>query len=530
MRRLLLVFVCLLAVPAAASADDAELIYQPGAVLEIDLGISAENEAKLEAEPDEDVKATFTARLTDGTPGGSPETLVEDHPVEIHLKGHKTGSFRKLTEKAAFKLKFKKTERFLGLRKMTLNNMVEDPSMIHETLAYGLFRAAGVPASRTGFAYLRVNGDDFGVYLDLENLDETTLARLYGAGNTLHLYEGEYGADVDAAGIATLGTEPPEGQPKFEMDEGEGEPTDLEALADAVAGSSPSFSARLAGLADLTEMTRMWGVEKYISHWDGYSGKEASNKPNNYYLHSDLAGFFQMLPWGTDNTWQVERRIGFDGPAGLLFDGCLGDDHCFRSYYAALQALEGQVATLDPDALAASTAALLKPWQELEEDESTRGEHSVAEIEAEVTKVRQYIAARPGELTKWLAANKPPAEAPGTGGGPAPGPEGGGSAPPDLRVDGIVKHPGQLRLRVRLAAPGRVRAWVSFQTKGGHRRVCAPDVSTDTAGIVVLPCRFSSSVRQRLRHHGLRLRVVLRLTEANGASETTVRRVRLPRG
>lgn len=526
----MLVFVCLLAVPATASADEAELIYQPGAVLEIDLDISAEDEAKLELEPDKDVAAKFTARLTDGTPGGSTVPLASERPVKVHLKGHKAGSFRKLTEKAAFKLKFKEENAFLGLRKMTLNNMVEDPSMIHETLAYSLFRAAGVPASRTGFAYLRVNGDDFGVYLDLENLDETALARLYGAGNTLHLYEGEYGADVDAAGIATLGTEPPEGQPKFEMDEGEGEPTDLEALANAVAGSSPSFSARLTGLADLTEMTRMWGVEKYISHWDGYSGEEASNKPNNYYLHSDLAGLFQMLPWGTDNTWQVERRIGFDGHAGLLFNGCLGDDHCFRSYYAALQALEGQVATLDPDALAASTAALLKPWQELEEDESTRGEHSVAEIEGAVAKVRQYIAARPAELAKWLAANKPPAEGPGPGGGPAPGPGGGGSAPPDLRVDGIVKRPGQLRLRVRLEAPGRVRAWVSLQTKDGRRRVCAPDVSTDTAGIVVLPCRFSSSVRQRLRHHGLRMRVVLRLTEAGGASETTVRRVRLPRG
>ena len=395
--------------PATASADEAELIYQPGAVLEIDLGISAENEAKLEAEPDEDVKGTFTARLTDGTPGGSTTPLVTNHPVEIHLKGHKTGSFRKLTEKAAFKLKFGKKELFRGLRKMTLNNMVEDPSMIHETLAYSLFRAAGVPASRTGFAYLRVNGEDFGVYLDLENLDATFLKARYGEGNTLHLYEGEYGADVDAAGIATLGTEPPEGQPKFEMDEGEGEPTDLEALADAVAGSSPSFSTRLAGRADLTEMTRMWGVEKYVSHWDGYSGEEASNKPNNYYLHSDLAGLFQMLPWGTD------RHLAGRTP-----------DRLRRARWAALQRLprrrpllraattplcrrwKGRSATLDPDALAASTAALLKPWQELEEDESTRGEHSVAEIEAAVTKVRQYIAARPGELAAWLKDHRPP--------------------------------------------------------------------------------------------------------------------------
>lgn len=50
--------------------------------------------------------------------------------------------------------------------------------MIHETLAYASFRAAGVPASRTGLAYVRLNGEDIGVYLDLENLDDIGLARI----------------------------------------------------------------------------------------------------------------------------------------------------------------------------------------------------------------------------------------------------------------------------------------------------------------------------------------------------------------
>jgi CotH kinase protein len=521
--------------PGVAGADEAEQIYDPGALVEIDLGLSPEAEAALETEPFEDVKATFTARLTDGVPGGSTTLLVEDHPVEVRLKGHLSGSFRPLSQKAAFKLKFKKSERFLGLRKMTLNNMVEDPSMVHETLAYGLFRAAGVPASRTGFAYLRVNGEDYGVYLDLENVDETFLAAHYGAGNTMHLYEGEYGADADAAGVAAVEAEVPEGEPKFEMDEGEGSPTDLEALADAVAAASPSFSARLAGLADLDEMARMWAVEKYVSHWDGYSGEEDANKPNNYYLHSDLAGQFQMLPWGTDNTWQVGRRIGFDGHAGLLFNGCLGDAACFDRYCAALRALQGQVEALDPDRLAASTAALLKPWQELEEDESTRGERSVAEIEAAVAKVRQYVAERPGELSAWLAANESPSEESGSGpaGQTATGGQGStGKAPalPALSLAGIARRPGELRLRVRLRAPGRVRAWISIQTKDGRRRACAPDVATDTAGMLVLPCRFPDFVQRRLRHRWLRMRLVLRLIELDGTTETTVRQVRVPRG
>lgn len=291
----------------------------------------------------------------------------------------------------------------------------------------------------------------------------------------------------------------------------------------------------MTGRADLEEMTRMWAVEKYISHWDGYSGEAAADKPNNYYLHSDLGGLFQMIPWGTDNTWQVERRIGFDGPGGLLFNGCLGDPDCFGRYVAALRALQGQVTALDPDGLATSTAALLKPWQELEEDESSRGLRDVAEIEVAVDRARQYVAARPGEADAWLAAHEPPAAGPAAGGGAA---SAGGtpSAPPPvaaplprLRLAGFVKRPGQLRLRARLLSPGRVRAWASIPTREGRRRACAADVTTDTAATVVLPCRFRDFVRERLRRRGLRMRVVIRLDPIEGSPETTIRQVRLPR-
>jgi hypothetical protein len=105
----LLVVALLLALPATAFGDEAEQIYQPNAMVEIDLTLSAEAEKSLEEEPDEDVKGTFSVWLTDGTPGGSKTELTSAHPVEVHLKGHVGGSFRPLTGKAAFKLKFKKT-------------------------------------------------------------------------------------------------------------------------------------------------------------------------------------------------------------------------------------------------------------------------------------------------------------------------------------------------------------------------------------------------------------------------------------
>ena len=310
------------AIAPAADADEAAQIYEPETVNVIHLGLSAEAEAALELEPDEYVKGTFSMAKTDGTPGGE-ETLLTPSPmkVEVRLKGD--ASFEPLTGKAAFKLKFKKTERFLGLRKMTLNNMHEDASMIHETLAYASFRANGVPAPRTSFAYVYVNGEDFGLELNVETVDADLLEKRFGSfdSETQHLYEGEDGTDVI-----------PGDAPEFEVDEGEeGNIADLEALIEAVNSAGPEpWSTRVAPFADLGEMTAMWAVEKYIGHWDGYAGQPGQNghQPNNYYLASLPGGEFQMLPWGTDETFQQNRHIPFEGRAGVLFNFCMEDPAC----------------------------------------------------------------------------------------------------------------------------------------------------------------------------------------------------------
>ena len=119
--------------------------------------------------------------------------------VEVKLKGH--GSFRPLGEKAAFKVKFAKTDRLLGLKSLTLNNMVQDPSMLHEALGYEVLRAAGVPAPRTGFAYVRVNGR---ATASTSTSRRTTTSRWRGcSATTQHLYEADDpGVDVMPGGAA----------------------------------------------------------------------------------------------------------------------------------------------------------------------------------------------------------------------------------------------------------------------------------------------------------------------------------------
>jgi hypothetical protein len=394
------VFCAAAVIAPAAVADEAAQIYEPETVNVIHLGLSPEAEAALELEPDEYVKGTFSMATTDGTPGGE-ETLLTPSPmkVEVRLKG--SASFEPLTGKAAFKLKFKKTERFLGLRKMTLNNMHEDASMIHETLAYASYRATGVPAPRTSFAYLYVNGEDFGLELNVETVDADMLEKRFGSfdSETQHLYEGEDGTDVI-----------PGDAPEFEVDEGEeGNIADLEALIEAVNSEGPEpWSTRVAPFADLGEMTAQWAVEKYIGHWDGYAGQPGQNghQPNNYYLASLPGGEFRMLPWGTDETFQQNRHIPFEGRAGVLFNFCMEDPACESTYWRSLDAAVTAIEGLDLDAMAARLADLQAPWQQIEKG-NDRHRWDIEHIEDGVAETRDFLTSRPEEARDWLALNDP---------------------------------------------------------------------------------------------------------------------------
>jgi CotH protein/invasin-like protein len=390
------VFAAVTAAQAAEPTGDAAApLYQPGSVNVIDLTLDQAGIDALEAEPDEYVSGGFSLS-TNSSPGDKGD-FSPPLVVGIRLKGGK-GSFRDLTEKAAFKIKFNEFvsgQKFLGLKKMTLNNMVQDASMIHEVLAYKAFRSLGVPASRTGYAYVYLNGEDFGMHLNIETLDDVYLKKWFGSFQEppQHLYEGEYKDDVRVADVG-----------KFEIDEGEDDRSDLIALATAADGSTPAdFSDRVGPFADLAEMTRMWAVEKYIGHWDGYSGKTefGYDLPNNYYLYSDPAGVFQMMPWGTDQTW-ADRSVAFGGEAGRLFDDCIADETCAALYDGAL---EGVPAEVDGDykSLATSTAALLKPWQELEQGNGARHESSLTQIDESVQWAREFIDERPDDLAKYLA-------------------------------------------------------------------------------------------------------------------------------
>jgi hypothetical protein len=260
-----------------------------------------------------------------------------------------------------------------------------------------------------------VNGTDYGLHLNLETLDDVFLAHQ----STQHLYEGELGDDTYPGGAAD-----------FEIDEGsESSTSDLEALISAVQGDTPAdFSDRVAGFADLQEMVRMWATEKYIGHWDGYTGVDESFSPNNYYLHSDDSGLFTMIPSGPDQAWYDHVDFGFTG-GGILFEKCLEDTSCAELYRQAVKDARDTISGLDLDALATSTASLLAPFQT-----SDREEYDADQIAQGVADNIAFNDSRPADAATWLGEDQsvPPTD-------PAHGVE-GTSSPKRVAAKKKCKH------------------------------------------------------------------------------------------
>ena len=235
--------------------------------------------------------------------------------VGLHLKGA-VGSFRPLDDKPAFTLdfdRFSPGQKFHQLRKVHLNNSVEDPSYLNEKLGSELFRAAGVPAPRVAHALVDLNGRPLGLYVLKEGFTKDFLA-LHFRNTDGNLYDTGAGHDVDEA---------------LERDSGSGpdDRADLQALTRAV--REPDLGRRWAGLTRVLDVPRVisfMAMEVLCGHADGYC--MARNNFRVYHdLDTDRILFFPHgmdrlfiradLPWQPQMAGVVGRAV-LEAPEGRL--------------------------------------------------------------------------------------------------------------------------------------------------------------------------------------------------------------------
>ena len=78
-----------------------------------------------------------------------------------------------------------------GLDKLALNNIYADSTYLKEYMSYDLLRYMNVPCSLCTFANITVNGEPYGLFLAVEDADDSYLDRLYGTDSTVKAYKPE---------------------------------------------------------------------------------------------------------------------------------------------------------------------------------------------------------------------------------------------------------------------------------------------------------------------------------------------------
>ncbi len=70
---------------------------------------------------------------------------------------------------------------YYGLDKLCLNNIIQDNTYMKDYLVYRMMREFGADAPLCSFSYITVNGEDWGLYLAVEGVEDSFLQRNYGS-------------------------------------------------------------------------------------------------------------------------------------------------------------------------------------------------------------------------------------------------------------------------------------------------------------------------------------------------------------
>ncbi len=264
--------------PAAGDAErpqPGEDLFRAGSIPRLRIELAPAAMASLRENPRQFVAAT----VSDGSAVYSQ--------VAVHLKGA-TGSFRPLDDKPGLTLDFSRFQagrKFRGLRRIHLNNSVEDPSYLNEKLGGEFFQSAGMPAPRVTRALVALNDGPPRLYVLKEGFTEDFLARHFEHVGG-ELYEPGVGHDVDEKLSRNSVSAP--------FDPGQSALKRLSAAA-----QEPDPARRWQALEATLDTKRFLGfmaAEVMLGHRDGYSLNR-----NNFRVYHDLdSGKIVFFPHGMD--------------------------------------------------------------------------------------------------------------------------------------------------------------------------------------------------------------------------------------
>lgn len=255
-----------------------ELVFPHDEVLEVNIAI------------DEQVYAEMIENATDETLVMADITYNGQTLQSVGIRPKGNSSLRDVAnqegDRFSFKIDFNEyieDQTLYGLTKLNLNNLFMDPSMMAEYLAYEMLETLDADAPRTTYVRLSINGDYFGLYLAVEEVNDAFLIAHYGnAEGQLYKPDMGQGADLvytsdEASAYAGLFTDSQSDQDVEQM----------VALLKAI-----ETGESLKEVFHVESFLKYLAMSTFTVHLDSYQGSMF----HNYYLYDDQ-GVFEWITW-----------------------------------------------------------------------------------------------------------------------------------------------------------------------------------------------------------------------------------------
>ena len=229
-----------------------------------------------------------------------PCTLTIDdevfRQVGIRAKGNNSLRLTSEYELARYSLKvefdhYLPQGNYHGLDKLSLDASFQDNSYLKTMLAFDMMRFMGVPTPLCSYAWVRVNGEDWGLFLAVEECEEAFAGRNFGWDHGV-LYQPDYRSlnDENADVALRYIDEQPSSYPNiFDHAKTPMVHSDQRRLIESLRQLS---QGEVTTAVHTDEVLRYFVVQVFVMNWDSYLGHTG----HNYILYEE-EGRLWMLPW-----------------------------------------------------------------------------------------------------------------------------------------------------------------------------------------------------------------------------------------
>ncbi|MDP3718006.1 MAG: CotH kinase family protein [Acidobacteriota bacterium] len=310
-----LVVLAILAV-SPAQAQSADELFASETIQRVDLLLHSADWAKLKAD-----FSTNTYYPADLAWNGQ---TVRNAGIRSRGRGSRSGT------KPGLRVDFDRYasgQTFLGLKSFILDNLTQDPSGIHETVAAAFYARLGVPVSREIHTRLYVNNQYVGVYAIVESVDKDMLARIYGSidGNVQndgYLFEFKYQEDWRFS-YPGSSLEPYKLLFDAKTNETKSDEDKYRAIETLVRLTNETPPDRITdaigGLLDIPAFIRFVAGQSFLAETDGFVGAYGIN---NFYLYRlEDQNVHALISWDSDHTfWGAEFSLDLAWAGNTLID------------------------------------------------------------------------------------------------------------------------------------------------------------------------------------------------------------------